>query len=183
MMNIHLLHKVRYLTSLARLVPLTALSRKSVLLPALCLALASTTVLAGEYNEEHLKREISYLAKKLLDMSGKDSVTVESPAYIKPFIGICAEMEREGIRITCVTPGTQAAKNGLKTGDLVTRMKGINVQNEDLAKTKKTYYKIVDEMKTGDKIDMAILRDNKPVQLVVTVGSLSHPAYKLEVNK
>jgi S1-C subfamily serine protease len=159
--------------------------KKLLIVPVVLFAFASTLVAAGdEYSEEHIKREISYLAKKLLDMSGKKSVTVEAPAFDRPFIGICAEITPEGVKITCVTPGTQAAKNGLRTGDIVTRMKGVDQHNNgDMTRTKRGYYNIVENMKTGEQIPMSLIRDGKPMELVVTVGSLSHPAYTLKVGE
>ena len=45
----------------------------------------NTGVLAGDdHSEEDLLREVSFLAMKLLEMSGKDSYVVQSEALVKP---------------------------------------------------------------------------------------------------
>ena len=126
--------------------------------------------------------EISYLAKKLLDMSGEESLTVKQPSYDKPFIGICTEVTEQGMKITCVTPGTQAKKAGLQTGDIIVRMKGLDMASSEKETTKKNYFSIVENMKTDEEIKLLLLREGKRMDLVVTVGSLSHPAYELRIN-
>jgi hypothetical protein len=78
---------------------------------------AMTSVSFAGSSEEELRHEISYLAKELLDLSGEDSITVEQPAFMKPFIGICSEVLPEGVKLTCITPKHNAAKAGLTTGD------------------------------------------------------------------
>ena len=158
--------------------------RTWLVLPALFAGLLTLPAVAGdEYSEEHIMREISYLAKKLLDMSGEETVTVKSPAYVKPFIGICTEISTSGVKLTCVTPGTQAAKAGLQTGDVMLTMRGENFVNDDDKDTKRAYFNIVENMKTGEKITIALMRDGERREIVVTVGSLSHPGYVLEVTR
>lgn len=161
--------------------------RESLLLPMLMISVLVTSipVFAGdeEWTEEHIMREISYLAKTLLDKSGEESITVESPRFMKPFIGVCSDISDQGVKLTCVTPGTQAAKAGLQTGDIVVKMRGLDLVNKDQSLTKTRYYDVVGSMKTGDKIDMTLMRNGEQQVLTVTVGSLSHPAYVLEVNR
>jgi len=163
-----------------------------ILIPILLSLSFTFTALAGEEkekecewcDEESIKLEIGYMAKKLLDMSGKDSYQVEVKSYMKPFIGICTKMLENGIELTCVTPGTQAEKNGLKTGDVVTRMndKGLE-QSGNLNKKKKQYFSVVNNMKTGDVIKMTLVRAGETIEIDVTVGALEHPGYRLTVTK
>ena len=158
--------------------------RALLVTPALVLGLVTAPAIAGKWTEEDIMREIAYMAKELLDMSGKESIRLESPAFDRPFMGVCSEpLSDKGLKITCVTPGTQAAKAGLLTGDIVLQMKGQNLVDDDIAVIKERYYKIVKAMKTGDDIEMVLNRDGKTVEVTVTVGALSHPAYVLEVNK
>ncbi len=150
----------------------------------LVLLLASGTAMAGEeYSEENVRHEISYLAKKLLDMSGRDSYTIESSAYKKPYLGICSEVGEQGITLTCVTPGSQAKKAGLKSGDVVIEVNDISTSGSDKGKNKKSYFGILNKMKTGEVIKMKVVRDGKELDIDATVGSLDHPAYVLKINK
>ena len=153
-----------------------------LIIPLLWVSIFTSTAYAGEeWGEEHIMREIAYLAKKLLDLKGGDSVTVKSPAFDKPFIGICTEVEEGGIKITCVTPGTQAAKSGLQTGDMVVRLRGKDV-TKGAKDAKELYWDLVMNMKTGDKIDFVLLRSGEKKEIQVTVGALSHPGYELTVS-
>lgn len=142
-----------------------------------CLAFA-TTSFAGS-SEEELKYEISFLAKKLLDMSGEDSITVEQSAFMKPFIGICSDVSTNGIKLTCITPGHNASKAGLKTGDLITAINNIDMTSSN----KSAFYMLTKSMKTGDELAIKLLRKGNQKVIKVTVGSIGHPAYSLTVKK
>lgn len=150
----------------------------------LVLALLASPSYAGEeWSEEHILREISYLAKKLLDRSDKDEIAFESPAFLRPMIGICSDIQEEGIKLTCVTPGTEAAKAGLQTGDLIVKMRGLDFAGVGKTQGSHNFKNIVKTMKTGEKLEIVLYRENKKMEFVVTVGSVSHPAYTLEIKR
>ena len=158
--------------------------KKTILLPLLFSVVTPTTVIAGEkYSEEGILLEISFLSKKLLDMKGKDSYTVEQPAYTKAFIGICTDMNQEGVLLTCVTPGTEAEKAGLRTGDIITSINGEAVLGDKTKESKSGYWNIVKNMKEGDVLKMQLIRKDKTLTMDVGVGHLSHPKYTLTIKK
>lgn len=135
-------------------------------------------------SEEDLKHEISFLAKKLLDMSGQESITVDQPAYMKPFIGICSDVIiRKGIKLTCITPSHGAAKAGLKTGDLVIAINGVDMTKMDSNDDESGFYRLINSMKTGDVLAMKLLRNGQEKSFDVKVGSIDQPAYTLTVKK
>lgn len=144
---------------------------------------ATTSVSFAGSNEAELRHEISYLAKKLLDLSGEDSLTVEEPAFMKPFIGICSEILPEGVQLTCITPKHNAAKAGLKTGDLLIAINGIDMTDLNKDDYKNAFYSITKSMKTDEKLAMKLMRKGKSELITVTVGAISHPAYTLIVKK
>ena len=155
-----------------------------ILLPILLSVVANTTLQAGEeYTEEYILQEMGYLAKKLLDVTGKDSYTAESPQYTKPFIGICTSIDDQGILLTCVTPGTQAEKSGLRTGDIVTRINAVSFLGSKIKKTKESYHTLVKKMKTGDVLKFSLLRDGKNMTIDVTVGVMSHPSFNISIKR
>ena len=163
---------------------------KLIILPMLLSFSITFSVLAGEEkeckwcDEESIKVEIGYLAKKLLDLSGEDTYSVEIKAYMKPFIGVCMQPIDKGIELTCITPGSQAEKNGLKTGDIITKMNDQDLQlKSDKEAHKKESLSVIKKMKTGDLIKMIVDRAGESIELDVTVGALSHPGYKLTVTK
>lgn len=152
---------------------------------ALCvLLLFTSTALSGdEYSEKHLTSEIGFLANKLLKMSGEDTYSIEVASYQKPFIGICTEIKEQGLVLTCVTPGTQAHKGGLKTGDIVTQLKSFNLVNSNEKRTKRNYYGVVESMKTGEVIPFTLIRNGETMKLDIEVGAISHPGYSLKISK
>jgi S1-C subfamily serine protease len=155
---------------------------KAAILSGVVFIATTSTSFAG-FSEEELRQELSYLAKQLLDLSGKDSVTVEQPAYMKPFIGICSDLLPEGVKLTCITPGHNASKGGLKTGDLLISINQIDMTGLSKQDHKNAYFSVTKTMKTGDKLAIKLMRKGQPQSVNVTVGAISHPAYTLTVKK
>jgi serine protease Do len=72
--------------------------------------------------------------------------------------------DRSGALIAEVTPGSAAAKAGLKNGDIVTEFNGQKVTDSRRLKL------AVGEVAPGKEVSVKILRDGKPQELKVTVG-------------
>lgn len=167
----------------------TVLKAKILIALLVCSLLGNLAmVYAGEggkekvYTEDDIKREISFWSKKLLDMSGEESLTIESSSVVKPFIGVCNMVDEKGVELTCITPESQADKNGLKTGDLVIAINGVSMTGKDGSKKDHGYWGVVKSMKTGDLLKMDIIRSGEAMSIDVTVGSLSQPAFKCEIS-
>ena len=103
------------------------------------LSASSSTAFAGPETEEEIQKEIGFLAKKLLEISGKDTYRCDVESLSRPLIGICSDVSNRGVVLTCITPGSQADKAGLRTGDLIVKLNGIEMANDDVMKTKKAY--------------------------------------------
>ena len=147
------------------------------------ISLISNTTSFAQDSAEDLRNEISFLAMKLLDISGEDSITIEQAGYMKPFIGICSNVTPKGVRLTCVTPGHNAFKAGLKTGDLITSINEIVMTQSDKAGSKKAYYGFVKAMKTGDSLAVTFMRKGEERSVEFKVGAVYYPAYTLTVKK
>lgn len=150
----------------------------------LMLSTSLTSVLAG-YNESELRNEISFLAKKLLDMSGENELTIKQPSINKPYLGICGEPSHNGVLLTCVTPGHNAQKAGLKTGDVIISINGVSMLSQQAHKhdSANAYYKMMGAMKTDDILKLTLLRHGKERQKDVPVGKLSQPSYTLIIKR
>ena len=150
----------------------------------LMLSTSLTSVLAG-YNESELRNEISFLAKKLLDMSGENELTIKQPSINKPYLGICGEPSHSGVLLTCVTPGHNAQKAGLKTGDVIISINGVSMLSQQAHKhdSANAYYKMMGAMKTDDILKLTLLRHGKERQKDVPVGKLSQPSYTLIIKR
>lgn len=139
-------------------------------------------------SQSEIEWEISYLAQRMLDLKKVDYYVIERNGVTKPYIGICTEMKNPGVVLTCVTPDSQASKSGLKTGDLVTAINGVSMAKQephpkDKSSKEPSYWNIVHNMKIGDKLTFDLLRAGEEITISLTVGSLNHPAYRLEIGK
>ena len=129
-------------------------------------------------------REISFLAKKLLDMSGEDSILVMLDAVMKPFIGICSQLIKEGVELTCINPDSQAQKGGLKTGDVMLSINGIDMAKEPTKKEKDhPFWSIVKNMETDDILKIELSRGGERMMFDVSVVAIRHTGYELKVTK
>lgn len=134
-------------------------------------------------NEEELKYEISFLAKKLLDMSGKETITVSQEPYTKPFLGVCSAVTPGGVQLTCITPGHNAEAAGLRTGDLVVKIDDLKLMAPSTGDVKKAYFGTIERMKTGQKMTFTVYRGPDEKTVEVTVGELSQPGYTMTIRR
>ncbi len=79
------------------------------------------------------------------------------PAVAADQLGLEANM---GIAVTMVTPGSAAEKAGLKVHDIILEFAGkaVNDNTED-------FIRRVNEVKTGEKVDLVVLRKGKKVEV------------------
>ncbi len=85
----------------------------------------------------------------------------------QPYLGSVPDMaaaERPGLRLTGVTPGSPADRAGLKAGDIVVSLGGVQVV--DLTSYSNALY----ARKPGDEVDIVVMRGTERVTLHVTLG-------------
>ncbi|WP_170131922.1 PDZ domain-containing protein [Arenicella xantha] len=132
---------------------------------------------------EELKYEISFLAKKLLDMSGEETITVSQEPIRKPFLGICSEVRPGGVELTCVTPGHNAKLAGLQTGDIVAELNGANLVSSKTSEVKERFYQELKVMKAGQVMAFKIYRGSEELDIDVTVGEINQPGYTMTIRR
>lgn len=136
-----------------------------------------------EKHQDEIKYEISFLAKKLLDMSGEETITVNQDPIRKPFLGICSEITPGGVQLTCVTPGHNAKAAGLQTGDMVVELNGVNLVSSKMGEIKEAYYHQLMNMKTGQSMLFKVYRGPEALEIPVTVGEINHPGYIMTIKR
>lgn len=134
-------------------------------------------------HEDEIKYEISFLAKKLLDNSGKEQITFSQEPYRKPFLGVCSHVTPGGVQLTCITPGHSAEAAGLRSGDLVVKINDIKMMAPNTGKLKKIYFGMIDQMKTGEKMSFTVYRGPDEKTIDVIVGELSQPGYTMTIRR
>ena len=92
---------------------------------------------------------------------------------ISSTIGVGLDGSNDGVRITRVVAGGQAAKAGLRTGDLVMSIDGADLRNGPQALTANL------EKRIGKMAKLSIRRGGQPVTIEVMVGTRSESTYKV----
>jgi photosystem II stability/assembly factor-like uncharacterized protein len=85
------------------------------------------------------------------------------------YLGINADAVPEGVRVTAVTADGPADLAGLKKGDVITTV------DKTAVKKLPELVKQVESRKPGDKLPLSLLRDKKPLSIVVTLEERPEP--------
>jgi S1-C subfamily serine protease len=73
---------------------------------------------------------------------------------------------KKGVSVRRITPGSPSEKAGMKVGDIVTHVDGKEVESmEAMQREIRTRH-------AGDKVTLTVIRDKKPLQIVVQLGEL-----------
>jgi C-terminal processing protease CtpA/Prc len=73
----------------------------------------------------------------------------------------------KGVLVAKVEPSSAAEKAGIKVGDVIVDVKGSAVEDAG------DVIHALSDSKTGDKVDIAVVRDHKPVALKATIDKAS----------
>ncbi len=110
---------------------------------------------------------VTLLASSLLLVAAR----AQDPApRSKPYLGIAGETappssNPSGVIVDAVVPDGPAAKAGLKAGDVITKVEGQKVKSFN------TLAHAVESHKPGDKIKLAVARDDKERDVEVTLAA------------
>lgn len=103
-----------------------------------------------------------------------------TPAPAKPvagggFLGISLDPDEAGATIEAVTPGSPAAKAGLKARDRILTFDGKNVEDSE------TLVRMVNRKKPGDVVKLRVVRDEEEIELQATLGKRPQGASRGEL--
>jgi serine protease Do len=104
-------------------------------------------------------KELGHVSRGFLGLTPQD-ITPELQSSLRL-------QSTEGIVISSIRAGTPAERVGLKRYDVIIEMNGTKIQSEN------QFRKIVAESKPGTKLNLKVLRENKPVELVIEVAERS----------
>jgi serine protease Do len=80
--------------------------------------------------------------------------------------------QTSGVIIGSVIPGEAADKAGLKAGDIVVTVNGKEFSHNPVPEMMVLHFsRTIDELKPGDKVTLGVLRDDKKLELPVTIGT------------
>ena len=89
------------------------------------------------------------------------------PGSTRTFLGVVTEEAPGGARITQVSEGSPAEKAGLKAKDVITKIAGEKVQDEN------DVSRLIRARKPDEEVKIAVLRDGKEVVITAKLGQAS----------
>lgn len=87
----------------------------------------------------------------------------------RAFLGVVTEEAPGGARITSVSKGTAAEKAGLKANDIITKINGEKVNDEN------DVSRLIRAQKPKDKVKLDLLRDGKEISVTAELGENTNP--------
>ena len=140
--------------------------------------------LKAEQTIEDIEKEIAYLAKNLLELTGKSSYTLTKEKTFQPMFGACFSINELGIKLTCITPDLDPQKKGLITGDIITKINDLSFVNKDIKASKKQFQKFITSMNPGDKLVVNYITQNQQNKsVIIVVAKVDYPDFKLTVSQ
>jgi len=108
-----------------------------------------------------LREQLEFLAAKLLKITESEEYVLKHKGHELLVFGACGNGAQKGIKINCVSPGSVAEDMGLKSGDIVIEVNGVKFDNLSIKKASSLYYKVIDELKKGDAIQVTYLQNGQ----------------------
>src|SRR6266568_557402 len=106
----------------------------------------------------------------LLACSAASAKETESKSQARPFLGVLvgpAESGEVGVLVREVTPGSPAAKAGLKTGDRISKIEDQEVKDVE------SFLQTIAARRPGDKLTFHVFRAGQEQNIKVTLGQRS----------
>ena len=115
------------------------------------------------------RADLARAAKRVAELSGTPEVRVERRVVDRPVLGVLLTPdERDGVRIAGVTPGSGAAKAGLKSGDRIVSVDGREVLGSSGELRLKNLRKLLGEMDGKSATKIGYARDGRTATVAVT---------------
>ncbi len=121
---------------------------------------------AARRDLEQMREQMRDLSKRMSELSMKlGDVGPRAYAYRyigdpeRGLIGVVPGKDQQGLRVTAVTPGGPADKAGLKNGDVIVAVNGVDLAKGGDAKTSQS----LRDLKVGAEVKLVVMRDGKKI--------------------
>ena len=161
---------------------------QSVLILSLITMMFYPTVQSQELNEEQqkqiklLREELEFLATKLLRITGEVEYTTTHEGHEMVIFGTCGTATDTGLLISCVSPDSTAEKMGLRTGDKLLSINGMQLVDVSKALAYERYANTLKGIKAGDKVSVKFIQNGKVKQAAQKVEAFYSPTYSFSVS-
>jgi membrane-associated protease RseP (regulator of RpoE activity) len=118
---------------------------------------------------EAAAREVAELSGQLTGPIMQDFMIAGAPGMHRAMLGINLgdQASRDGVRVQSVTPGAPASDAGLRAGDVIVSVDGVNLRSKDKPSSA-TLVEHMRDVKVGDKVKVEYLRDGKSHMAEIT---------------
>ena len=108
-------------------------------------------------------------------LAGSSLLALGDPAFDRPPL---PDPPRTGVLVLSVLPGSNAAKAGLRSGDIVESVDGQAIDNANQLRLK------ISVLSPGSRVNLGVLRDGKQMTLPVTLAEFpaEHPGGRPEID-
>jgi membrane-associated protease RseP (regulator of RpoE activity) len=129
---------------------------------------------------EAARRKLEVDAREVAQLSmqvGRYSVPHFETAFARATGGsiigmqIAADRGTEGVRVVQVSPGGPADEAGLRPGDLIVAVNGVEAKSEE---AKRNAIRVMHEAHPDTKLNVRVMRDGKPKDLTVVARAISN---------
>lgn len=169
--------KTLMLLLLLCVVPLGVNAQSAALAKATAAQPAPADEVAARAEMADLQKQLGEISKRMAEVSmkmGNHGPKVTAMRYLaspnKAMVGLMLAESDRGARVGAVTPDGPAAQAGMKSGDIITRVRDRNIVTDDAAQSLKQTREALAGLEDGDKIEIGYLRDGKQAETSVTAA-------------
>lgn len=123
---------------------------------------------------EAAAREVARLSAEIVGPEVEEVIRRIRIGGRRAMLGVSVDEADGGVVVAAVTPGGPADEAGIKSGDVITRINGIDVSGDDGVR------RLVDEMRNvepGDEVPLVLQHDDQERSVAVTASEFSARRY------
>lgn len=140
------------------------------------IARAQAELRVAQEELERLSQRIGVLAQKAA--AGAIERAYNAPPFARAAVGIVMAPDEDGVRLAAVTPGSPAAKAGLRGGDRLVRINGKEVGTGEASLDQARA--LIGELEEGDKVRIAYRRGDSTAEVELRAAMLPGLAWMHE---
>lgn len=154
------------LLAAATLLPAAALAGGEAA-PATPAARAAAEAMASTREElREARRELEQLSRRVAVLAQQASAAdldraLDAPPFARPALGIVMAPDEDGVRLAAVTPGSPAARAGLRGGDRLLAVQGERLAGKDGGAQLERARELIGSLEEGQRVELTYARGDE----------------------